>query len=102
MKWSISYPDRVVHGRTAGGYRRAPKYRVQVICGPGGHPDGGGWIGVGPDRSLWTGEETYDPFGFGIKYGSAIDDDLYWRIWCEAAYDGNPPDSQRLHPMKRA
>ncbi len=99
--WSIYYPWVVIRGRTVGGWRRAPKKGVQVVRGPPNRLDGGGWIGVS-DRSLWTGEPSYDPFGWGIKYGSTISDDDYWRIWCEAAYDGNPPESEQLHPMKRS
>ncbi len=106
MRWSISYRDRVINGRTAAGWRRAPDNGLQVVRSraPFATDDGGGggWVGVGPDRRLWTGDSEYDPFGFGVKYGSSISDDEYWRIWCEAAYDGNPPESELLHPMKRA
>lgn len=102
MVWSIHYPNYMFTGETAADWRRAPDTQLQVVRGPSDYEGGGGWIGVRhDDRSLWTGQDEYDPFGWGIKYGSAIDDDLYWRIWIAVAYDGNPPESERLHPARR-
>ncbi len=41
------------------------------------------------DRWLWTGEDTYDPFKWGIKQGKLIPDDQYFAIWKRACTDGN-------------
>lgn len=41
------------------------------------------------DRQLWTGLDVYDPFGWGIKYGSLISDKDYLDIWIRACTDGN-------------
>jgi hypothetical protein len=102
VKWSIYYADGSHWaGESETDWYLAPDGGVQVIVGPPGYWGGGGWIGV-TDRSLWTGEDEYDPFGFGVKRGSVVPDDDYWKIWVLAAYDGNPPESERLHPMKRA
>ena len=48
-------------------------------------PDQRRWAGV-TDRQLWTGEDSYDPFGWGAKKGKLISDEQYFRIWELAAY----------------
>ena len=87
--WGIYYPDKVIYGLSPEGWRQAPDQEVQVVVlldGVGNstcREDGS----LVEDRSLWTGESTYDPFGWGVKYGSTIPDADYWRIW-EGACNG--------------
>jgi len=39
------------------------------------------------DRDLWTGEDSYDPFGWGAKQGALLEDDAYYAIWNRACGD---------------
>ncbi len=39
------------------------------------------------DRDMWTGEDVYDPFGWGLKYGRLISDEKYKAIWNKACAD---------------
>lgn len=89
--WSIHYGNgRVVWGRTEKSWLRAPKRGVQAVAlhdGAGNstcREDGSAIT----DRSLWTGTDEYDPFGWGPKRGALIEDDAYWAIWAEAC-DGH-------------
>jgi len=94
-KWIIFYSNRsVVSGVSEQDWLDAPDKGVQVVvlCEPTSYR---GWMGVPfdpvtglADRQLWTGEDTYDPFGWGVKYGSLISDATYFKIW-ERASRGN-------------
>ena len=39
------------------------------------------------DRKLWTGDDEYDPWGWGVKYGKLISDEEYFEIWRRACND---------------
>ena len=39
------------------------------------------------DRQLWTGEDEYDPFGWGTIYGSWLSDAAYLETWNRACSD---------------
>ncbi|MCK9540344.1 hypothetical protein [Dokdonella sp.] len=85
-RWRIHYSGHVVEGVTADEWRAAPDDDVQVVVllrDPVLEHGEMRWTGV-TDRLLWTGDEVYDPFGWGEKRGSLIPDDDYWRCWEEA------------------
>lgn len=85
MTWSIYYSDgSVVIGETEDEWRAAPDHDVQVVVlhEP---PVIRRWTGV-TDRQLWTGDDEYDPFGWGKKFGSWMMREEYDRIWEVAAY----------------
>ena len=42
------------------------------------------------DRYIWTGDETYDPFGYGAKSGALIFDQQYTAIWQSAFWEPKP------------
>ena len=92
MLWRIYYADHVVEGTTAEQWRAAPDDGVQVVVRfepvdtPRWH-----WSG-GPvrDRQLWTGADTYDPFGWGKKRGRLIEDAAYHEIWEKACGSRRP------------
>jgi len=90
-RWSIWYADGSrVDGTTAADWHAAPKYGVQVVAEwriPASHERR--WYLV-DDRFLWTGTDTFDPFGWGVKYGSLLSDADYFRIWNTAAYGQGP------------
>ncbi len=48
----------------------------------------GKWVSV-RDRFIWTGDDQYDPFGWGVKFGKLIPDDQYFAIYNKACTDGN-------------
>lgn len=85
--FSIWYADGSrVDGATKADWRAAPAVGVQVVVRwrepevvRWGTPDG-------PirDREIWTGDDSYDPFGWGEKIGTLIDDAAYKAIWREA------------------
>lgn len=85
MTWSIYYDDStIVRGSTEADWQSAPSMGVQVIVEhrkPG--IDERPWIGV-LDRICWTGEDVYDPFGWGPKYGTLMERSLYDAIWKKA------------------
>lgn len=94
-RWRIYYADRVVDGRTKADWLKAPDKGVQVVVlfkaleQVRWHYSGG----VVTDRQVWTGEDDYDPFGWGAKRGSLITDDDYRAIWERACGDDQPhPD----------
>jgi hypothetical protein len=92
MRWSIFYADgSVVHGSSAQEWHRAPARRVQVVVA-WVRPTVLRWREV-QDRELWTGEDVYDPFGWGPKYGSWMLNADYFRLWERAAY--GPDDARR-------
>lgn len=39
------------------------------------------------DRELWTGEDMYDPFGWGPVYGAWMDWHEYLAVWERACGD---------------
>ena len=86
--FSIHYSDRVVHGITRADWLAAPDQDVQVVV-EWRTPlqDAGEWVWTGvTDRMLWTGQDEYDPFGWGVKYGRWMDWADYWAVWQRAAY----------------
>lgn len=90
MVWRIYYADgSTVEVRDCAEWRAAPDDGVQVVVllGPVETPR---WCySGGPvrDRRLWTGEDVYDPFGWGVKHGSLIGDAAYLAIWERACAD---------------
>lgn len=85
-RWRIHYADRVVEGESEREWREAPDEGVQVVVllrDPVLELGEMRWTGV-TDRLLWTGDEVYDPFGWGEKRGSLVADAEYERIWGEA------------------
>lgn len=93
MTWRIYYPDgSFMDGRTETEWRAAPDEGVQVAVLYEA-PETPRWhYSSGPvrDRQLWTGDDIYDPFGWGAKRGSLIEDDAYQAIWERACGDSNP------------
>lgn len=87
--WRIYYRDAVVEGTTQEEWEGAPEEGVQVVVDfdPGAplrwSCDGVPIVG----RRLWTGEDTYNPLGWGVKYGLLLPDDEYWAIWRRACFD---------------
>lgn len=66
------------------GWRAAPDGGVQVVVRMEPYPDGRRpWAGV-EHRQIWTGQDTYDPFGWGSKTGTLIDDAAYHALWNRA------------------
>lgn len=95
MVWRIYYGDgRIVEGNTKTDWTRAPKTNVQVVVSlqPQDPPR---WHYVNAqgktipvrDRQLWTGVDTYDPFGYGAKTGLLISLPVYEEIWNKACAD---------------
>jgi len=85
--WAIFYEGGRVFGETEEDWKFAREDGVQAIV-LYETPLSLRWSCEGQvvrDRQLWTGEDTYDPFGWGLKRGSLISDVAYWRIWKEAA-----------------
>ena len=89
--WAVYYASgaRVI-GHDAAAWRDAPDDGVQVVvlyapCPTGRRP----WRGV-DDRQLWTGEDVYDPFGYGAKRGAWMDRAAYDLIWERACGDPSP------------
>lgn len=83
MRFAIVYPARVIEGEVQADWDAAPDDGVQGVVRFDGHgnstarPDGSRV----DDRSIWTGDENYDPFGWGPKRGAWVDDDEYWRLF---------------------
>lgn len=89
MIWRIYYPAEVVGGSTPEDWRAAPDSGVQVIVLME-RPEDLRWHssrGAVRDRRLWTGTDEYDPFGYGVKTGSALADAEYLAIWERACGD---------------
>jgi hypothetical protein len=86
IMFTIFYTDSKVDGYTKEDWLAAPINGVQVIV-EWRKPElyERRWRGV-DDRLLWTGEDVYDPFGFGPKYGELINSESYYYIWDLAAY----------------
>jgi hypothetical protein len=85
--WTIFYGNwETTNGITKEDWLAAPSAGVQVVVKwqkPELHERR--WRGV-DDRLLWTGEDVYDPFGWGPKVGELISDNEYQHIWNLAAY----------------
>lgn len=90
----IYYSDSsVVYGETREEWSKAPDEGVQVVVQMT-PPDVPHWtreVDGKPipvtDRMLWTGDDEYDPFGWGTKQGELIDTGLYFQIWEKACGD---------------
>ncbi len=91
--WRIYYAaGAVVSGKTKADWRAAPGEGVQVVVlmAPPAvdcrrwHCPG---IGSITDRQLWTGTDTYDPFGWGAKTGASMPRADYDMIWERACGD---------------
>lgn len=93
MRWRIYYADgSLADGSGAAEWRAAPEDGVQVVVRfPMLDPLGWACRGVAVrDRDLWTGEDAYDPFGWGAKRGSLIGAEAYFAIWDRACTDAAP------------
>lgn len=91
VPWAIYYASgaRVI-GHDAAAWRDAPDDGVQVVVLYAPYPTGRRpWRGV-DDRQLWTGEDVYDPFGYGAKRGAWMDRAVYELIWERACGDARP------------
>ncbi len=90
MEWRIYYGDGfVVHGSTRREWVDAPAADVQVIALMEPGPTGwtyceNGYNHAVTDRQLWTGQDEYDPFGWGVKYGAWSSDTDYFNLWNRA------------------
>lgn len=89
--WTIYYGDgETVSGEGAAAWASAPSENVQVVVlWEPPHWSERPWAGV-DDRKIWTGEDVYDPFGWGPKHGKQIDDAEYAMIAHRAFYDPKP------------
>jgi len=88
--WRIYYADGSrVDGAGAAAWRRAPAEGVQVVVifEPVQVQRFSHWP---KDRRGLTGDDAYDPFGWGGKRGSLIDDGAYRAIWERAGGDPGP------------
>ncbi len=91
--WKIYYADgSVVSGFTQHEWPAAPDVGVQVVVLM--EPGSSGWTYsqrglniVVTDRQLWTGQDEYDPFGWGVKYGAWLTDMDYFNLWNRACSD---------------
>lgn len=86
--FTIYYSDHVAHGVTADDWRALPNEDVQVVVEWRAPVQEAGeliYAGV-TDRVLWTGEDTYDPFGWGVKRGRWMYDYDYRQLWERAAH----------------
>ncbi len=91
--WRIYYADgSVVQGKTAKEWRAAPDNGVQVVVRFKRNVPLRWHYSGGPvrDRELWTGTDTYNPFGWEEKRGCLIEDAKYWAIWERACGDSVP------------
>lgn len=93
MGWRIYYTDNVVSGETMSDWINAPADDVQVVVSfprtqslRWSYQRGKESVPVS-DRDLWTGEDVYDPFGWGEKFGREIAWDDYIAIWERACGD---------------
>lgn len=90
--WRIYYSDHHVDGETADDWQRAPDQDVQVVVlfEPTEHPRWHNRKGPITDRQLWTGDDEFDPFGWGVKYGEWMDWERYQDLWEAACADARP------------
>lgn len=89
--WAIFYAaGSVVRGTTPDDWSRAPTDGVLHVTCEDGHGNGSMYEGEDgrnvsvTERSVWTGTEDFDPFGWGPKSGVLVDDATYWRTYREA------------------
>jgi hypothetical protein len=89
--FTIYYGDgSTVSGSTRNQWRNAPAVGVQaVVLWEVPHYTERPWTNVS-DRKLWTGDDTYNPFGWGVKSGALLPDAAYRQIWNRAFYDARP------------
>lgn len=89
--WRVYYANGlVVSGKDQADWLAAPNKGVQVIVLMESPAQSyRRWfcykIGSIEDRQLWTGEDKYDPFGWGVKFGSWMpraDYDVIWECAC--------------------
>lgn len=87
--WRIYYSDHEVTGNTRADWLAAPSEDVQAVAlyEPTTYR---GWRGANGDRQLWTGDDVFDPFGYGPKLGRLIADADYFAIWERAIADNSP------------
>lgn len=90
--WTIYYADGTRwNGETQEDWQQAPNSGVQVIVEWRTPPwTERPWSGV-LDRYLWTGEDTYDPWHWGMKFGTWLPEQDYLAIWRRAAYADTRP-----------
>ena len=89
--WRIYYADgSMVQGRSRADWLAAAGEGVQVIVSTPPSRSLRWHHSGGPvrDRDLWTGDDVYDPFGWGEKRGTLIADPHYRAIWERACADG--------------
>jgi hypothetical protein len=97
MPFRIYYADgSVAEGSNRNNWRNASSTGVQVVIRwprENGtrwfYTDANGKNHAISDRDMWTGEDVYDPFGWGIKLGSLLPDEQYQSIWNRAGGDSN-------------
>ena len=94
----IYYADGTVSiCRSRADWQRSPDDSVQVVVemvpAKEGDPAGGWTYEVDghpvsvDDRRLWTGQDRYNPLGWGVKTGSLMETDAYFGIWRRACGD---------------
>lgn len=85
--WRIFYAGGLtVTGLAPEAWVRAPDTGVLVVQRMRA-PDRVRWSCDGipiRDRELWTGEDIYDPFGWGPKEGVLVSDEEYLEAWRRA------------------
>lgn len=92
--WRIYYDDgSVVEGNNAQEWGAAPSTGVQVVVALS-PVSGSAWSyrkhgknEAVTDRKLWTGQDEYDPFHWGVKTGSWMNHKDYMDIWDRACGD---------------
>ena len=86
-EFRVWYADGSLYrGYTRRNWRAMPDDGVQVVTLQAPYPDGRRpWVGV-EDRQIWTGDETYNLYGWGEKRGSLIADEDYAALWWQAFY----------------
>lgn len=87
MPFLVVYEKQdVVVGETRDDWRALPDDGVQVVARwPRELPVRWSCDAVPvTDRDLWTGEDSYDPFGWGVKKGSLLTDEQYLTCWRRA------------------
>ena len=90
----IYYRDNVVQGHTQQDWIDAPDHGVQVIVemrdsdySPNRTYDPGDGPTRVLGRHLWDGDDEFDPFGWGVKYGELVSDKQFFQIWNAACAD---------------
>lgn len=94
-EWRIYYAGgSVTRGTTAEEWRSCPNGGVLHVVSMEpperlhwSYQDADGLTRVVRDRELWTGEDDYDPFGWGSKEGVLVSDGEYFASWRAACGD---------------